>query len=453
MYNPYIQVMRTYLQHHPFLSVKQSLLISGILFFNAFLFFQSGMILQFYLFLFIALFAYWIIHVKEQFAAPRASLKPGFRKVHGVVATIAAIVFVILLPGVIALLIGMQPIGLVSITTLLFGIILWAVLRLGRASIPLIIVGCIFTLLEPIRNGIEKIVSGNEPVQALIIISIGAILSITGIIRLFLLNEEKPEYHLNFKSPIDDSRGWRRWFTNRRVVRMIYHAQHATDSYWSRMHRWNVSNRIVWLILFFTISAKLFFTLNGHFNDTINFNIATMLPILLVLIRKYQEKIRFIAQDLMMPVRRDSYLKELGISIAFTQFIAWAMAIAASIVWIFIAAAKPNPDFFIYSITYSLMIQIWGFGVFVWVCSSRITLGLLIFFIAAVLPLYFMLPFNANAQIMIIPRWPLIPGAILACLGLLLTWRGYRSLLVADFDPRQKDERWERPYSNKRNII
>ena len=449
MTNPYIQVARTYLRR-PVSLLQRSLVISiitGILFLHAFNFFSRGWILQFYLFPFIFLFSYWGIHVKEQFAAPRASLTPDFRKVHGVVAIIVVVAFIILLPGVTALLIERQPIGLISITMFLSGIILWALLRLGNSFIPLIMVGWIFTIFEPIRNVIEKIISGDEPVQTLIIISIGAILSITGLIRLFLLNEENPEYHLNFKSPIYDVRGWRRWFVNRSGVRMIYHARHAADSYWSRMLRWNFFNRYVLGVLFLTISFKILFTLMGFFNDTINFNGATMIPIFFVYM-EFKKKSRFMAQDLMMPVRRDSYLKELGSSIAFSQFTAWALAVAVSIAWVFIAAVKSNPEFYIYSITYSVMIQIWLFGLAVWIFSSRITPLILLF--ATVIPVQFM---SALEVQMPIPRWPLILGVILACLGLLLTWRGYRRWLVADFESEQKDENVGVVLFNKRTIM
>ena len=274
MPNPYFQVARTYLQR-PARLLHRSLLISivsGIFFFHAFMFFSRGWILQFYLFPFIVLFSCWGIHVKEQFAAPRASLMPGFRKAHGVVATIAAFGFVILLPGLTALLINRQPIGFISITIFLSGIILWALLRLGNTSLPLIAVIWISTIFNPTRNVIEKIVSGKEPVQVLIIISIGAILSITGFIRLFLLNEKNPEYHLNLNSAIYDFRGWRRWFTNRRSVRMIYHARHASDFYWSKILRWNFLNSSVWWALFYAIFFKILFTFMGQFNDTVNVN-------------------------------------------------------------------------------------------------------------------------------------------------------------------------------------
>ncbi len=448
MPNPYFQVARTYLQR-PARLLHRSLFISGILFFNIYIFFNVGKVLQFYLFLFIVLFSCWSVHVKEQFATPRASLTPGFRKIHAVVATTAATVLVILLPGVTALLINRQPIGLISITTLLFGIILWAILRLGNIFFPIIAAGLVLTLFVPIRENIEKIVSGNEPVQIFIIMSIGIILSITGIIRLFLLNEDNSEYRLSFKSLMHKSRGWRRWFASRTAARMIYHARHAADSCWSRMHRWNFLNRSVLSALFLTIFFKLLSTSVGHFNETVNFQGATIIPLIL-LIYEFNKKRRFMAQDIMMPVSRDSYLKELGISFAFIQFIAWTLAIAVSIVWIFIVSAKPNPEFFIYSITYSFMMQIWMFGLAIWIYSSRITPLYLILIIITWLSVEYMKALDVQ---MVVPWKPLILGVLLALLGLLLTWRGYRRWMVKDFDPKQKDENMGAVLFNKRYII
>ena len=67
-----------------------------------------------------------------------------------------------------------------------------------------------------------------------------------------------------------------------------------------------------------------------------------MIPIYFVYM-EFKKKSRFMVQDLTMPVRRDSYLKELGISIAFSRFTAWVLAIAVSPVWVFIAAGKCKP--------------------------------------------------------------------------------------------------------------
>lgn len=401
-----------------------------------------------------ALFAYWAIHVKGQFADARASLTPGFRKVHGVVAIIVAIIFVIILPGMAAPLIGWQSLGFVSISTLLFGIILWIILRWGFTFFLFMSSGFVFIFHKPIWTRIEPIFTGKEPIQAFIIMSLGVILSITGIIRLFLLNEEKPEYHPFLKSPTDRrtaqsdhqrqkleksySLGERRWFANGKAVRMIYHARHATDSYWSGMQRWNHSNRSVWWALFFAAFFTLLFALIDFFNGTSNlpalgFLVAISLPIMLV-IEQFTEKSRFMAQDFMMPVRRDSYLKELGISLALRQFFAWAVIIAVSVVWMFSTATKPNPEYLIYSIPYSVMMQIWLFGLAVWIISCRSFIkSKFIIIIAAIFSMTMRNMQAFDAQRMF-PWWSLILGALLACLGLLLTWWGYRRWLVADLE-------------------
>jgi hypothetical protein len=131
MPNPYFQVARTYLQRL-FCSLKRSLITSGIaLFLFIGCFSQKQAFPPARLVPFIALFAYWAIHVKGQFTNAQASLTPGFRRVHGVVAIIVAIIFVIILPGVAAPLIGWQSLGFVSISTLLFGILLWIILPPG----------------------------------------------------------------------------------------------------------------------------------------------------------------------------------------------------------------------------------------------------------------------------------------------------------------------------------
>lgn len=458
MHNPYFQVARTYLQR-PYHSLQRSLLTSFILFFFVIILLTSGLsekheFLPIHLFLFIILFSYWAIHVKMQFADSRASLTPYFRKIHGVVAAMAGIVLSIFLPGGIALLIGWQPLGLVSITTFLFGIILWAILRQGFTFFLLIVAVWISTVSKQMQNGIEQIVWGKEPIQAFIIISIGVILSITGIIRLFLLNEEKPEYHLNLKFPIDGRiklsdlqwrkleksypQVWRRWFANRTVVRLIYHARHATDSYWSMIHRWDYSGLSVWFALYLAIFLNLLFTLIGFFNSTsfpsaIRIFMATLIPVILIC-KTAIVKNSFLSRDLMMPVRRDAYLKQVGMLVAYRQFTMWGVIIAVSIVWMFTKTAKPSPEFLIYSISYSVIMQIWLFGLAVWILSFRsFIMTFLIMNIGVVLSA---MPIMAFERQMMIPWRPLIMlfGGLLAVIGLLLTWWGYRRWFVADYN-------------------
>ncbi len=457
MLNPYFQVARTYLRR-PFHSLSRSLFTSFILVFSVIVLLRSGLsekheLQPIHLFPFIALFAYWAIHVKEQFADTRASLTPVFRKIHGVVATIAAIVFVIILPGVLAPLIGLPSLGFVSISTLLFSVILWYNLRPSNTFFLFMVVGFIFMIHKPVFNAIVHIFSGKEPIQAFIIISIGVILSIAGIIRLFLLNEEIPEYHLNIKKNMDGrtelsnlqwrkldksySWGWWRRLVNRLGVRMIYHARHATDSYWSRMHRWTYSNRSVWYALFHATFLNLFliliyFLTDGNFLPGIRIGVATLVPIFL-LNRQFNEKSRFMAQDLMMPVRRDAYLKQVGMSFATSQFIQWGVYMTVTVLLMFTSVAKTIPEFLIISISYSVMIHVGLFGLAIWTSSFRSTLMNFLFLISAFFLVIFTFMSAFKPQ-MTVPRWPLVLGALLVCLGLLLTWWGYRRWLVADFD-------------------
>jgi hypothetical protein len=436
MPNPYFEVAHSYLQR-PFCSLGRSLIISGI----ALLLFISC-IRQKHAFppaclvTLTVLFAYWAIHVKGQFTNAQASLTPGFRKVHGVVAIIVAIIFVIILPGVAAPLIGWQSLGFVSVSTLLFGILLWIILRPGYIFSLLLSAGLLFIGLKPIWTRIEPIFFGKEPIQAFIIMSIGVILSITGIIRLFLLNEEKPEYHLSFPPPFIDGRA-KLWLDNRQVAGMIYHARHATDSYWSRIHRWGHSSLIVWFALYCAILMFLFHKLGESWSGVntpsgITIAFATIIPIILVIIKLAFAEKRFLSRELMMPVRRDSYLKQVGMLFANILFTSWGVMIAVSIVDISTKAAKPGLEFLIYSVSYSLMIQIWLFGLAIWIISFRSSImPFIIMFIAFIFSVR-NIP-ALEGQVMF-PWSSFILGALLACLGLLLTWRGYRRWLVADFD-------------------
>ena len=140
------------------------------------------------------------------------------------------------------------------------------------------------------------------------------------------------------------------------------------------------------------------------------------------------------AQDLMMPVIRDAYLKQVGISFATSHFILWGGFLTVSVLWIFTEYTKPSPELLIFFISYSLMIQIWLFGFAIWVLSFRsINVTILIMFIAAILsamPISVM-PFTAQAMI----QWRhfIMPlGCLLGAIGLLLAWWGYRRWVVVD---------------------
>jgi hypothetical protein len=458
MANPYLTVARTYIQQ-PFCSLQRSLIISGVIIFFVFLFFNSDSAVTrdlpgVFLLPFIALFAYWAVHVKEQFADARTSLTPGFRKIHGIVATIVAIIFVIFLPGVVASLTGWQSYGFVSISIFLFGIILWYILRPGTIFFLSILFGFILIFQNPGFNVTERIFSGKEPILAFIFICTGVFLSIAGIIRLFLLNEEIPEYHLNFKKTRDGQAelsglqwqrlekanfwGWWRSLVRGLVDRMIYHARRSSVSYWSKIHRWDYSGSTVWSALILATIINLFFKVieffdNTNFTSAIIMYVATFIPILMVN-KQLKAKQGFFSRELMLPVRRDAYLKQVGMLCAYRLFIFWGVMIIVSTVFLFIKTEKPDHEFIIYSISCSLMMQIWFFGLAVWLSSFRSSIiSSLIVFIALIFS--FISIHALEGKIMISWQQFVMPmGCFLEAIGLLLAWWGYRRWLASDFD-------------------
>lgn len=461
MPNPYAQVALTYIRR-PFHSLKQSLLILGFLFFFVIIFFvdkgSQGYqgLRPFQLMLLILFYSYLAAHMKEQFTNSRASLTPGFRKVHGIVASAIALALSVLLPGLMAPSIGWQSFGFISITTVMFGAMVWSALRSMGTITLIILCGWLSTFAEPVRSGMEQIVLGRKPVHALIFTGIGILLSISGIIRLIILNEEMPDYHLNIqifkngqgnmselqrqKMEKYQSRGWISWCVDRRIIKLIYHAGNAADSYWSRIRRWNYLIIDIWIILIIAIILNLTFMLMGFFIGKSMPVVALVLAATLVsatlAIALMIVKNRFFSRDIMMPITRDNYLKQFGISSIINQFITWGVFMAVSILCMFIMAIKPGPELLAYIIFYSLMMQIWAFGVAFWSLSFRyIALTVFILYVTVLPSTFAIFAFDPKMPKLI--TWHpyiMLLGCCLAGVGLLLTWWGYRRWLVVDFD-------------------
>ena len=462
MPRPYLQVALTYVQR-PFSSVGGSFLTLFILFILTAGFFTIGMadgpnanhheFSPLHLMLFVILFAYWAIHSKEQFADARASLIPGFRRIHGAVASLTAIVFGIVLPAAFAPIIGWQSLAFVSITILLFGASLWFVLLHNNVINWLILLGVASTLTEPIRGGLEQIVLGHSPVHAFALFGIGAALSIVGIVRLLRINEEMPEYHLNLQVDREgqfqmSGRQWQTFLKSRTqglrgrllekfTARSIYHAHHASDSKWSRVQRWLVSDFSGWSICphpaWYYLFLLMFYLLTAD-KEMIYVWAAIFFPAMHSVVW-LQRKKPFLSHELMLPVERDAYLKQLGMAAVESQLVEWGTSMAALFLVIFTTALELRVELLAYTIAYSALAQIWFFGVGVWLHRFRSIvlpwiIGPLFTFIPASTPLIALhAPFLSRWRPLILPI-----GVLLACLGMLFAWRAYRYWLITDFD-------------------
>ena len=153
------------------------------------------------------LFLYLVVHAKDQFANARAQLMPGFRHAHAVVAGVVAVVFAVLLPALFTLLLGWHSIAFVAMSVLLLGSVLWMLLTLsGWLSWLALGVWLWLCAADTGREFVRQLASGQFELQAMAILTIGAIITLMGGIRLARLREDMPEYR------------WIKWdWTNGRV--------------------------------------------------------------------------------------------------------------------------------------------------------------------------------------------------------------------------------------------
>ena len=112
----------------------------------------------------------------------------------------------------------------------------------------------------------------------------------------------------------------------------------------------------------------------------------------------------------------------------------WAVIMAVSIIWMCAVTEKTSPDSLVYATTYSIMMQIWMFGLAAWILSFRsVFLTFLIMNIAVIFTAIPILAFQEKMPMQWRP-FILLFGGFLAAIGLLLTWWAYRRWLVADFN-------------------
>jgi hypothetical protein len=137
-------------------------------------------------------------------------------------------------------------------------------------------------------------------------------------------------------------------------------------------------------------------------------------------------------RELLMPVERAAYLRQMGLAAALSHVKVWAAVGAVLTLWWVIAAGHP---FHFAAFTFALLVsaawQFFVFGVAVWSARRR-----------SLAPIVMTLMFGGQVPLTVFFESPMGDGlsvalaatVLLGILGLLLTWAAYRRWLVADFD-------------------
>jgi hypothetical protein len=148
------------------------------------------------LLLFWSLFIFLALHIKEQFAHSQAFLTPGYRRVHAMVASIAALIVVVVLPTVLSWFLDLHFIGFVAVMVLLFGTILWCVVKDSTWTHFAMFAGSIALFGTKLgQDRFREIISGQFETLAVAIFGLGILITVLAGIRLVRLNEEMPGYY------------------------------------------------------------------------------------------------------------------------------------------------------------------------------------------------------------------------------------------------------------------
>jgi hypothetical protein len=473
--NPYAQVALTYIRR-PFASWYTILLLGVLLFFLAMMIilmcFGAGrgrspgndvlpVLLCGQFPLCIVLFLFIVHHAKEQFSDSRAALTPDFRRVHAVVAIAAALLVAVVAPATITLVAGWRSVGLTAISVLMFGASLWLMV-LNSTWIGLVMgAAWLGSFTEPGRLCLQELVAGHFEPQSMGLLILGLAITVRGGIRLFWLNEDMPEYHTRIRFDLSTQSymncqawggknrilpGFWDWLAQRQMAALARHAGRAPLSRWSRICRWQIgmcTGWSVWLLAFGTIAYAqmlewfFFSNLKGTIDHQppSTFLLTFMLAFIpsTAAMGKWIIRCRSLGRELMLPVARVAYVRQLGLAAAASLFQVWGgMAIAAILWWQTLAAQPMRFDAAVRMLAVSALCQFWMFGVLAWFARYRsqgaYTLGMM----GAMIPAQMLAAFSNEAMISV-GFWAFPAAGVMAVLGLLITWDAYRRWLRADF--------------------
>jgi hypothetical protein len=166
----------------------------------------------------------------------------------------------------------------------------------------------------------------------------------------------------------------------------------------------------------------------------------TIMPAMATAVGVLQWRTFKVGRELLLPVQRKSYLRQLGAAAALSHIQLWGGMSLAVALWWLLTGPRPLPLPVLAGVlAFSAAFQVGVFGVLVWTAryrsKARAVFALMAFFIAG------QVAATAAAQ----RRWSTSPpgqllhevlwiAGITAVLGALITLDAYRRWLAADFD-------------------
>lgn len=467
--NPYVQVALTYFRR-PLASgyFRLGAIFAGCFFIafavlDRFAGFKDSWAVQL-MFLF-SLFVFVAIHMKEHFLDSRAHLTPSFRRIHATVAAIVAIVAAGALPTLLSWFMGWHSIGFVAVAVLLFGMILWVIAKDATWTCFALLFGwSAFCATESGPAYFRGLLAGQFESEAVAILIVGIAVTLLAGVRLVRLREEMQTYDSKLRWDWDwnqkTGQGWsndgrilpglRDWIRRQEMLRVTRLARRAPVSWWSRICRWQVGMIAGWALWLWILGVLAYVQTVYWWISTktpqpaaamlgITSIILTFPPTLAVAMGMLQWRTFKLSRELLLPVARRDYIRQLGAAASVSVFQIWiGTSVALTLWWLLVGPRPISIALFGGALAYSAAFQVVFFGVMAWVSRYRskilgIAVLLTIFFVSQILTQLsqFRRIVASPEQLLHDVLW--IAGVI-TVFGVLITIDAYRRWLRAEFD-------------------
>jgi hypothetical protein len=468
MRSPYIQVALTYLRRWRWVNY---LMFVAILFaaVSSCCASASGMRpppVDYCMFAFfgVILFLALSFHIRQQFADSRSHLTPGFCCVHATVAAIVIVVVSVVLPLVLTWILGLRSVGLVAISLTLFSAALWLALLAWvwlTTVIGLVLaVGWFALFAEPVCAALVKLAQGDYEPLAVGLLVVGVATTALGMRRMVRLNEDMAWYHGWTVASAEQCRmasersacegmprpGLRERQEERRVARLIEHARRSPVSWWSGARRWQVMILTGWPTWLFCVLGALAMLLfctwimkgGREIPQSVVASLFLLVLPMVALAGQFGQRSGMIGRELLLPVERGLYLRQLGAAAAISQVRCWsAVSVATLVWWLAVGRESVSAGTIADMMAISALSQVWLFAAAVWLMRHRnvvVVTGVMLSFGIGLLAPIVTQGFTAAPRL---AEWRSLVWAavgLLAILGMFLIWAAYRRWLVADFD-------------------
>jgi hypothetical protein len=368
---------------------------------------------------FVCFFIFLALHMKGQFVNSRAHLTPGFRRVHATVAAVAAFILAVVLPAALAWFMGWNGLGFVAVVVLLFGTALWVVVKDATWTPIALMLGWVAvcsTKAGP--TWLRELLAGQLESQAVVILVLGIVVTLLAGIRLVRLREEMLTYESTLRWDWGWSektrQGWsgddrvlpglRDWIREREMARATRLARRASESWWSRICRWQVGMAAGWSLGFWILGALIYVQGISSYLQTraqiaaaaksqmaaaattgmtksqiaaaatmgITSLVLTCVPAMIAAIGVLQWRTFKVGRESLLPVERKSYIRQLVAAAALSHFQLWAAISVALVIWWLLIGPRPVQLAVLGGVlAFSAAFQVVVFGVAIWWARYR----------------------------------------------------------------------------------